>query len=137
MTRHRYIIALAAGSVAYLLILYRFLSYSQRNRLPVGVYLTFAAVALVIGFIVTLGAKKGRYRTVGFILLGICVSHLVVMIADYRQDTTSHNLGPIEFVALCIYAATATVVRGEGISWSLTRQTLRNGCSEVEVFHVV
>ena len=109
MTRHRYLIALGAGSVAYVVILYRFLSYSQRNRLPGGVYVTFALVALVIGFIVTLGAKKGRYRTVGFILLGICVSHLVVMIADYRQDPTSHNLGPIEFVALCIYAAPAFV----------------------------
>ena len=107
MTRHRYLIALGAGSVAYLVILYRFLSYSQRNRLPGGVYVTFALVALVIGFIVTLGAKKGRYTTVGFILLGICVTHLMVMIADYRQDRTSHNLGPLEFVALFIYAAPA------------------------------
>src|SRR5438876_3468088 len=107
MTRYRYIMALGAGSVAYLLVLYRFLSYSQRNLLPGGVYLTFAEVALAIGFILTLGAKKGRYQTVGFILLGICLSHLVVMIADVRQDPTSHNLGPIEFIALCIYAAPA------------------------------
>jgi hypothetical protein len=31
----------------------------------------------------------------------------MVMIVDYRQDPTTHNLGPIEFVALCIYAAPA------------------------------
>jgi hypothetical protein len=112
MTRYRYLIALGAGSVAYLVILNRFLSYSQRNRLPGGVYLTFAVVALVVGFVVTLGAKKGRYRTVGFIILGICVTHLIVMIADYRQDRTSHNLGPLEFVALFIYAAPAYVGAG-------------------------
>ena len=109
MARHRYIIALGAGSVAYVLILYRFLSYSQRNHLPGGVYLTFAEVALVIGFVMTLGATRGRYRTVAFVLFGICIAHFIVMIMDYRQDSTSHNLGPIEFVALCIYAAPAFV----------------------------
>ena len=107
MARHRYFIALGAGSVAYVLILYRFLSYSERNRLPRGVYLTFAEVALAIGFIVTLGATRGRYRTVAFVLLGISIAHFIVMIVDYRHDPTSHNLGPIEFVALCIYAAPA------------------------------
>jgi len=107
VVRYRYILALGTGSIAYLLILYRFLSYSQRNRLPGSVYETFAVVALVIGFIVTLGVTKRRYRTVGFVLLGICVTHLLVMIADYRQDPTSHNLGPIEFVVLCVYAAPA------------------------------
>ena len=60
MMKHRYLIALGAGSVAYLLILYRFLSYSQRNLLPGGVYLTFATVALVIGFMVTLGREEGQ-----------------------------------------------------------------------------
>ena len=109
MTKYRYAAALAAGSVAYLLILYQFLSYSQRNQLPNGIYLEFAIVLLVLGFVATLGAKKSRYLTVGFILLGICISHLIVMIIDVRQDPTSHNLGPIEFVALCIYAAPAFV----------------------------
>jgi drug/metabolite transporter (DMT)-like permease len=112
--RHRYIVALVAGSVAYLLILYRFLSYSQRNHLPGDVYLTFAGAALAIGFVVTLGATKGRYRTVGFVLLGICIAHLLVMIADYQQDPTSHNLGPIELVILCIYGAPAYA--GAGIA---------------------
>ena len=114
MARHRCMIALVAGSVAYVLILYRFLSYSQRNQLPGDVYLTFAEVALAIGFFITLGAATGRYRTVGCVLLGICVAHFIVMILDYRQDRTSHNLGPIEFVALCIYAAPAYA--GAGIA---------------------
>src|SRR6476646_6541398 len=99
MVTHRYIVALGAGSVAYVLILYRFLSYSQRNQLPGGVYLTFAAVALVIGFVMTVVATRGRYRTVAFVLFGICMAHFIVMIVDYRQDSTSHNLGPIELVA--------------------------------------
>ena len=66
-------------------------------------------MALAIGFIVTLGATRGRYRTVAFVLLGICIAHFIVMVVDYRRDPTSHNLGPIEFVALCIYAAPAFV----------------------------
>ena len=105
----RYIIALGAGSVAYLLILYRFLSYSQRNLSGEHDMRVFAIASLVIGFIVTLGAKKGRYGTVAFMLLGICITHLVVMIADVGQDPTSHNLAPFEFVALCISAAPAFV----------------------------
>jgi hypothetical protein len=83
------------------------LSYSQRNRLPGGVYRTFAEVSLLIGFLTTLGATRGRYRTVAFVLFGVCIAHFIVMIVDYRQDPTTHNLGPIEFVALCIYAAPA------------------------------
>jgi hypothetical protein len=108
MARHRYIIAFGAGSVAYVLMIYRFLSYSQRN-LPGGGYLTFPEVALVIGFVITLGATSGRYRTVAFVLFGACVAHFIVMIMDYRQDSSSHNLGPIEFVVLCIAAAPAFV----------------------------
>ena len=107
MTTYRYMLALFTGSIAYLLILYRFISYSQRNRLPGSVYETFAVVALVIGFIVTLGVTRHRYRTIGFILLGVCVTHLLVMVADYRHDPTSHNLAPIEFVVLCVCASPA------------------------------
>ena len=75
--------------------------------MPGGVYRTFAEIALVIGFLTTLGATRGRYRTVAFVLLGVCIAHFIVMIVDYRHDQTTHNLGPIEFVALCIYAAPA------------------------------
>ena len=42
-----------------------------------------------------------------FVLLGICLTHLVVMIMDLRQDATTHNLAPIEFVVLCVFAAPA------------------------------
>jgi hypothetical protein len=114
MARHRYIVAFVAGSVAYALILFRFLSYSERNKLPGEVYLTFAGVALAIGFAVSLGATTGRYRTAGFVLLGVCVAHLLVIIADYQQDPTSHNLAPFEFVILCVVAAPAYV--GAGIA---------------------
>jgi drug/metabolite transporter (DMT)-like permease len=114
MPRLRTIVALVAGSVAYLLILFRFLSYSERNKLSGDVYLTFAAVALVIGFAVTLGATAGRYRTAGFVLLGVCLAHLLVIIADYQQDPTSHNLMPFEFAILCVVAAPAYA--GAGIA---------------------
>ena len=114
ITRHRKIAALVAGAVAYVVILFRFLSYSERNQLPGNVYLIFAGVALVIGFVVSLGATTRRYRTIGFVLLGICAAHLLVIIADYQRDPTSHNLGPIEFVVLCVYAAPAYA--GAGIA---------------------
>ncbi|HJR17560.1 MAG TPA: hypothetical protein VJ808_11955 [Gemmatimonadales bacterium] len=107
MPRLRTIIALVAGSLAYMLILFRFMSYSERNKLPGDVYLTFAAVALVIGFAVTLGATTDRYRTAGFVLLGVCLAHLLVIVADYQQDPTSHNLMPFEFAILCAVATPA------------------------------
>jgi len=62
-------------------------------------------VALVIGFFVSLGATMGRYRAIAFVLLGICIAHLLVIIADYQQNPTSHNLAPFEFVLLCVCAA--------------------------------
>jgi drug/metabolite transporter (DMT)-like permease len=114
MPRLRTIVALVAGSLAYLLILFRFLSYSERNQLPGDVYLTFAGVALVIGFVVSLGATRGRYQAIGFVLLGICVAHLLVIIADYQQNPTSHNLAPFEFAILCVVAAPAYA--GAGIA---------------------
>ncbi len=114
MARNRYIVAFVAGSVAYALILFRFLSYSERNKLPSDDYLTFAGVVLAIGFAASLGATTGRYRTAGFVLLGVCAAHLLVIIADYQQDPTSHNLAPFEFVILCVAAAPAYV--GAGIA---------------------
>jgi drug/metabolite transporter (DMT)-like permease len=114
MPRVRIIVALVAGALAYLLILFRFLSYSERNKLSGDVYLTFAAVALVIGFAVTLGVTTRRYRTAGFVLLGVCLAHLLVIVADYQQDPTSHNLMPFEFAILCVVAAPAYV--GAGIA---------------------
>ena len=114
IARNRNIVALVAGSVAYVVILFRFLSYSERNKLPGDVYLTFAAVALVIGFAVTLPATTRRYQTAGFVLLGVCLAHLLVIVADYQQDPTTHNLLPFEFVILCVI--TAPAYAGVGIA---------------------
>ena len=111
---HRNIVAFVAGAVAYVLILFRFLSCSERNKLPGEVYLTFAAVVLLIGFVVTLGATTRRYRTAGFVLLGVCLAHGLVIVADYQQDPTSHNLMPFEFAILG--AITAPAYAGAGIA---------------------
>ena len=54
-TRTRKIAVLFAGALAYLAILYRFLSYSERNRMHAGPFLLFAGAALVIGFLLALG----------------------------------------------------------------------------------
>jgi hypothetical protein len=114
IARNRNIVAFVAGSLAYVLILFRFLSYPERNKLPGDVYLTFAAVALVIGFAVTLRATTRRYQTAGFVLMGVCLAHLLVIVADYQQDPTSHNLMPFEFAILCVI--TAPVYAGAGIA---------------------
>jgi hypothetical protein len=114
MPRLRDIIALVAGSLAYLLIMFRFLSYSERNKMSGDAYLTFAGVALAIGFAVSLGATTARYRAASFVLLGVCIAHLLVIIADYQQDPTSHNLAPFEFAILCVLAAPAYA--GAGIA---------------------
>jgi len=114
IARNRNIVAFVAGSVADIVILFRFLSYSERNKLPGDVYLTFAAVALVIGFALTLRATTRRYQTAGFVLLGVCLAHLLVIVADYQQDPTSHNLLPFEFAILCVIASPAYA--GAGIA---------------------
>ena len=121
MARHRYLIAFGAGVLAYLSTLYRFLSYSERNRLPASTYEVFATLTLIGVFLVTLGMRTGRYRTVSLILVGIALAHLVVLIVDVGQDATTHNLLPFEFVILWVMALPAYV--GAAVSHLVGRLT--------------
>jgi hypothetical protein len=118
VTRHRYALALGAGALAYVLILYRFLSYSERNRLPGDMYLLFLAATMGIGFLVTLGACR-RFRTATFVPLGVCLAHLIVVIVDVARDPSAHNLAPFEFVLLFVCAAPAYV--GAVVAWLVDR----------------
>jgi hypothetical protein len=103
----RYVIAFIAGSLAYAGILYRFLSYSERNHLPAAPYVSFAAATFMIGLLVTLGAKRSRYRITSCVLLGAFIGHAIVIAVDLQQDPTNHNLLPFEFVFLGANAAPA------------------------------
>ncbi len=103
----RYAAAFAAGALAYLLVLYRFLSYAERNRLPGSTLLVFAGVCFVTGFFVTLGVTKSRYRLATCLLAGSCAAQVAIILLDWRQDPTNHNLLPFELAFLCLTASPA------------------------------
>lgn len=101
----RNIVASLAGATAYVWTLYRFLPYSERNELPISTYQTFALALLALGFLVTLGAEKPRYRPAALVVVAALAAHMVVIAVDLQNDATDHNLFPIE---LSIIAFSAT-----------------------------
>ena len=103
MPTRRNLVALVAGGFVYAATLYRFLTYSERNRLSSDSYLLFAALVLIVAFLVALGTKA-RYRTAGFVILGVWAAHALVIAVDLRADPTDHNLLPFEFIILGICA---------------------------------
>ncbi|MSV36348.1 MAG: hypothetical protein EXQ47_12240 [Bryobacterales bacterium] len=113
-----------AGAVAYLATLFRFLTYSQRNRLSAESYVAFAVAVLVIGFLAALGAGKVRYRIAGCVPLGVFVVHAGVIAVDLQKDPTDHNLFPFEFVILGICASPAYIgAAAAGLADRLRRRT--------------
>ena len=97
----RNIVATLAGVTAYVWTLYRFLPYSERNELPVSTYQTFALAQLTLGFLVTLGAEKPRYRPAAL------AAHMVVIAVDLQSDATDHNLFPLELLIVAFAASPA------------------------------
>jgi len=100
----RTVAALVAGAVIYVCTLFRFLSYSARNHLSANSYLFFALLMLAAGAAVALGAER-RYRLAWLALCGVFAAHACVVVADWMQDPTNHNLLPFEFVMLGIVAS--------------------------------
>jgi hypothetical protein len=107
LMRVRRALAYVAGGVAYTVTLYRFLSYSERNRLPLDTYVVLGALALGIGFLVAFGLTSRRYATPGFAILGVWTAHAIVVWMDLRKDPTDHNLLPFEFIILGVCAMPA------------------------------
>jgi hypothetical protein len=113
MPTRRNLTASAAGGIVYGATLYRFLSYAERNQLSSDSLLVFAALVLTVAFLVGLGARA-RYRTAGFVILGVWAAHALVVAVDVRADPTDHNLLPFEFVILGVCALPAYL--GAGIA---------------------
>jgi hypothetical protein len=103
----RNIVAALAGATAYVWTLYRFLPYSERNELPVSTYQTFALALLTLGFLVTLGAGKPRYRPAALAIFAALAAHLVVIAVDLQSDATDHNLFPLELLIIAFAASPA------------------------------
>jgi len=54
------------GAVAYLLAMYRFQTYTERNNIPGATYALFAAIMFLLGFGLGLVAAKTPARAVTF-----------------------------------------------------------------------
>jgi hypothetical protein len=99
--------AFAAGVLANLFVLFRFLTYSQRNNQPVSTFVIFAGVCFLAGFAVTVGVNRSRLRIATWLLIGVCVSQMGVIWLDWQKDPTDHNLFPFEMIYLCVLASPA------------------------------
>ena len=103
MASPRNLAAALAGTIIYTGTLFRFLPYADRNRLGADVFLLFAGLVLCAGFVAGLGATA-RYRTAGWVILGVWVAHALVVAVDLRNDPTDHNLLPFEFIIFGVCA---------------------------------
>jgi hypothetical protein len=123
-TRTRKIAALFAGTFAYLAILYRFLSYSERNRMHAGPFLLFAGVALLIGFLLALGETQSRPKIAGYVVLGAWIGLSIVIAIDTAEDPTNHNLLPFEYIYMGVLACPAYL--GAALAGAMDRAVRRN-----------
>ena len=100
-------VAFGAGALANICILYRFLTYTERNRLPAPTFLIFAGVCFLIGFAVTLGNVSRPFRLASWVPFGVCLAQMVVIWFDWQKDPTDHNLFPFEMIYLWVLASPA------------------------------
>ncbi len=103
---NRRLLAVAAGALTYVLILYRFQTYQERNHMPESPYFAFMACMLMLGLVLSIGAEK-KHLVAGFMVLGALASHAAVIMADLRDDPTNHNLFPFEMALLAAAASPA------------------------------
>jgi uncharacterized membrane protein len=98
----RFLAAVAAGSLIYLCIFYRGLSYEERSHDQGASHLifVFAGLMLTAGFAVTLHAPRWRYAFAACLLAGFFASQMGVIMLDWQTDPTRHNLFPFEFLIL-------------------------------------
>jgi len=106
--------AVLAGALAYLAILYRFLSYTERNHMKSGTFVVFSAVMLIVGFLVSLGATGSRIKLASLVIVGVWVGLTIVILIDTSQDPTNHNLLPFEYVFMSVDACPVYI--GAGIA---------------------
>jgi hypothetical protein len=99
--------AAIAAALAYVLTLFSFLTYEQRQDLGLGSYVVFALMMLIAGFFFARDAGRNHLRIAGCALLGVFVAHSAVVAADLTEDPTHHNLLPFEFIFLAMFAAPA------------------------------
>ena len=99
--------AFAAGVLTNILVLFRFLTYTQRNHLPASTYIIFSGACFLAGFAVTLGVDRSSFRIATWLVAGVCAAQIGVIWLDCRDDPTNHNLFPFEMAYLCVLASPA------------------------------
>src|ERR1700674_2691875 len=95
---HWNVVAAAVGALTYLLVLYRFQTYTERNNTPAQTFMLFAAIIFLLSCGLGLVVPASPGRAVAFLVLGIFAAHSAVIWVDWQEDPTNHNLLPFEFV---------------------------------------
>jgi hypothetical protein len=99
--------AFGAGALANFFILYRFLTYVERNHLPTSTFWLFAGVCFLIGFAVTFGTVSRPFRLANWVPFGVIVAQMAVIGFDWQKDPTDHNMLPFELIFFWVLASPA------------------------------
>ena len=100
-------VAAVAGALIYVLVLYRFQTYTERNHMPSLTFIIFSGTMFLAGYGLGLVATASPTRAASFLILGVWTAHAVVIAVDVREDPTNHNLLPFEFIYLGVLGSPA------------------------------
>lgn len=108
MTWLRCLLSAALGAVLYGWSYHPWLPYAVRERSQEGSgLLVLMGGALAGGYLLGRGLGRYRYRVAMAFLATLFAANALVIALDWREDPTSHNLLPFEFIMLSFLGSPA------------------------------
>lgn len=108
MTALRCLLSAALGVVLYAWSYHPWLPYGVRERSQTGAgLLVMMGGALAGGYLLARGLGRHRYRVAMAFLATLFAANALVIALDLREDPSSHNLLPFEFIILSFVGSPA------------------------------
>jgi hypothetical protein len=99
----RHLASAALGLILFVFYFWRFLPYSQRMRAEDSTsWWSFLIIALISGFLLSLGVTYRRYWVPTCMLLALFAANAIMIVIDCIPDPTNHNLFPFEFLMIAV-----------------------------------
>jgi hypothetical protein len=100
-------VAFLLGAATYFVVMYRFQTYTERNNMPVGIFVLFSAMLFLEGFFLGIFAVPSPLKAASILIAGVFAAHAIIIAVDLREDPTNHNLLPFEFVYFFVLGSPA------------------------------
>lgn len=107
------------GAVLFLIYFQPFLPYSQRGQFSLHDWWPFPVIALICGFLLSLGLTRHRFWVPTCLLLTLFAANAILIVFD----SADHNLYPIEFLFIALLASPAYfgALLGAAVDWFRAR----------------